>query len=404
MTEKWEIETRWATDAEEMSRTKAAFPLLQSDWEQSFLLFKDQLKKQYDIDQVILIARVTETTRAISGSLEPADILSTVVVKAAELIQADAGAIALPSPNGNAISYPYLYNLPDFLKKKHYVRGLSREVMETRTSRLVPDYAAYPDALPEWLSTGIHAVVSVPMLYGKECYGALNLFSFTPGKTFTEPELCLVESVGWQAASAMNNAALFDSLQRAHGELALAYDATLVGWAKALELRDRETEGPSRRVPELSQRLAREMGIQGKEDLVRLRQGALLHDIGKMGIPDQILLKPGPLSEEEWLIMRKHPVYARDLLADIPYLVPALEIPYSHHEKWDGTGYPLGIKGEKIPLEARLFAIVDVWDALRSDRPYHKAWPVPSVVEHIRTQSGKHFDPDIVNIFLDLVP
>ncbi|HDD62272.1 MAG TPA: HD-GYP domain-containing protein, partial [Chloroflexi bacterium] len=184
--------------------------------------------------------------------------------------------------------------------------------------------------------------------------------------------------------------------------LTLAYDATIEGWAHALELKDMETEGHSRRVVKMTMDLARSMGISG-EKLAHIRRGALLHDIGKMGVPDSILQKPGKLSEGEWEIMRRHPVYAYEWLSRIQYLVPALEIPYSHHERWDGTGYPRGIKGEQIPLEARIFAIIDVWDALNSDRPYRKAWPKEKALAHIKEQSGKHFDPEVVVNFLDML-
>jgi len=182
----------------------------------------------------------------------------------------------------------------------------------------------------------------------------------------------------------------------------LAYDTTLEGWARALELRDEETEGHSQRVTEMTLRLARAMGISDAE-LAHVRHGVLLHDIGKMGIPDGILFKPGSLTEEEWEIMRRHPTYAYELLSPIRYLRPALDIPYSHHEKWDGTGYPEGLKGEQIPLAARIFAVVDVWDALRADRPYRPAWSEEEVIEYIREQAGKHFDPQVVEIFLRII-
>ena len=155
---------------------------------------------------------------------------------------------------------------------------------------------------------------------------------------------------------------MFEELNRSHLELTLAYDTTIEGWAQALELRDRETEGHTRRVADLTVKLAQALGVKS-EDLIHIRRGALLHDIGKMGIPDRILLKPGPLTPEEWEIMKKHPVYAWELLSPIKYLRPALDIPYYHHERWDGTGYPRGLKGEEIPLSARIFAVVDVWDA-----------------------------------------
>jgi putative nucleotidyltransferase with HDIG domain len=172
--------------------------------------------------------------------------------------------------------------------------------------------------------------------------------------------------------------------------------------ARALDLRDKETEGHSLRVTEMTVQLARAAGM-AEEALVHVRRGALLHDIGKMGIPDAILLKPGRLDDQEWEIMRRHPTYGYELLAPIAFLRPALEIPYCHHEKWDGTGYPRGLRGEAIPLAARVFAVVDVWDALLSDRPYRPGWPLHKVLDHIRSGAGSHFDPRVVTSFLAMV-
>ncbi len=186
-----------------------------------------------------------------------------------------------------------------------------------------------------------------------------------------------------------------------NAELTGAYDATIEGWSRALDMRDKETEGHCRRVTDLTLALAQAMGLPSA-DLVQVRRGALLHDIGKMGIPDAILLKPGPLDDVEWEIMRRHPVYAYEMLFPIEFLRPALAIPYCHHEKWDGTGYPDGLRGEAIPLAARLFAIVDVWDALRSDRPYRPGWPPDKVRAHIKAGAGTHFDPHVVEAFLRL--
>lgn len=181
-----------------------------------------------------------------------------------------------------------------------------------------------------------------------------------------------------------------------------AYDTTLEGWAKALELRDKETEGHSRRVTETTLSVARAMGFD-EEELIHIRRGSILHDIGKMGIPDGILRKNGPLTEEERSIVLKHPTTAFDLLKPISYLEKALEIPYCHHEKWDGTGYPRGLKGEGIPLAARIFAVVDVWDALSSDRPYRKAWDKEKIAQYMIAESEKHFDPKVVDVFLKMV-
>lgn len=244
------------------------------------------------------------------------------------------------------------------------------------------------------------AYYGVPLIAKGQVKGVLELFHRAP-LAGDRQWLDFLDALAGQAAIAIDNAALFDELQHSNAELALAYDSTIEGWARALDLRDKETEGHSRRVTELTMQVARALGVSEAE-LVHVRRGALLHDIGKVGIPDAILLKPGPLSEEEWATMRRHPVYAYELLAPIAYLRPALDIPYCHHEKWDGTGYPRGLKGEQIPLAARIFAVVDVWDALTSDRPYRPAWPQEQAREQIRALSGTHFDPQVVEAFLEI--
>jgi hypothetical protein len=193
-----------------------------------------------------------------------------------------------------------------------------------------------------------------------------------------------------------------DELAGDNAELRRAYEATIEGWARALDLRDRETEGHSRRVTEMTVALARATGF-GPEELEHLRRGALLHDIGKMGIPDTILLKPGPLTDGERAVMQRHPRYAYDWLSPIDFLRPALAIPYGHHEWWDGTGYPRGLAGHDIPLAARIFAVVDIWDALTHDRPYREAWPDDRALAHIRTLAGNHLDPGVVDTFLRFI-
>jgi HD-GYP domain-containing protein (c-di-GMP phosphodiesterase class II) len=232
---------------------------------------------------------------------------------------------------------------------------------------------------------------------------------------FRQSDLELISAFSNQAAVAIDNARLFDDLQksnfdleqanrkleRANRDLELAYQKTLEGWVHALDLKDRETEGHTRRVTILTDRLARSMGVEG-ETLLHITRGALLHDIGKMGIPDSILLKKGELTEDERALIRQHPIYAYDMLKDIEFLRPALDIPYCHHEKWDGSGYPRGLKGMAIPFAARIFPIVDVWDALVSDRPYRKALPTQDVRQPIQADSGKHFDPSVVRAFMDL--
>ena len=238
----------------------------------------------------------------------------------------------------------------------------------------------------------------VPLISKGQVKGILEIFNRKTFK-FDEELLGFLKALAEQAAIAVDNAMLFDSLTRSNVELTLAYDDTIEGWSRALDLRDKETEGHSLRVTEQTLILARSFGLRDDE-LAHIRWGALLHDIGKMGVPDGILLKPGPLTDEEWVVMKKHPSMAYEMLSPIRYLRHALDIPYCHHEKWDGTGYPRGLKGEQIPLAARLFAVVDVWDALTSDRPYRKAWSEEKTIEHIQSGSGTHFDPQVVQTFL----
>ena len=219
---------------------------------------------------------------------------------------------------------------------------------------------------------------------------------------FAREKLRLARSIGEQAAIAIENTRLFNDLQRSNLELIHAYDATITGWSAALDLRDKETEGHTQRVTEMTLRLAEQMEFSSDE-LMQIRRGALLHDIGKMGVPDRILLKPDKLTDEEWTIMRMHPTYALQMLKPITYLRLALDIPYCHHEKWDGTGYPRGLKNVQIPLAARIFSIVDVYDALMSDRPYRAGWSKEKTLQHIRELSGSHFDPTVVEMFLKMM-
>jgi PAS domain S-box-containing protein len=243
------------------------------------------------------------------------------------------------------------------------------------------------------------ASAGVPLIAQDQVIGFLWIGH---SQEIAENEVRLLAAVADIAANAIHRTTLHEQTQKDAADLARAYDTTLEGWARALEFRDHETEGHARRVVQLTVDLARAMGI-GEGELVHVRRGALLHDIGKMGIPDSILLKPGALDEREWEIMQHHPEYAYTLLEPIEYLHPAFDIPYCHHERWDGTGYPRNLKGDQIPLAARIFAIVDVWDALTSDRSYRLAWSQEKALEHIAKQSGRHFDPAVVDAFLKII-
>ena len=262
-----------------------------------------------------------------------------------------------------------------------------------------PTVSFSPEA--HWADEDFACYYAVPLLAKGEVKGVLEVFHRTVLNPNSEWFDFLYMLAG-QTAIAIENATLFSSLQRSNAELAMAYDATIEGWSRALDLRDKETEGHSLRVTEMTLKLARALGLRDHA-LAQIRWGALLHDIGKMGVPDGILLKPGPLTDDEWVIMKKHPTFAYEMLCPIHYLQQALDIPYCHHEKWDGSGYPRGLKGLQIPLSARIFAVVDVWDALKSDRPYRAGWTDEKVREHIRASSGAHFDPQVVEAFLKIL-
>ena len=242
---------------------------------------------------------------------------------------------------------------------------------------------------------------AVPMLTKGQLVGVIELYAeraFVPDKQWFE----FLETFADQGAIAVENALLFRSLERSNAELQLAYDKTIAGWAYALDLKDEETAGHSQRVTKLTVRLAQRYGVD-QHDLIHIQRGALLHDIGKMGVPDSILLKRGALTQAERALIEQHTEYARDLLEPIDFLAPAIDIPYCHHERWDGTGYPRGLKGEEIPLAARIFAIVDVFDALTSERPYRHAWSREDTLEHIQKGAGKHFDPKLVEVFMTMI-
>jgi HD-GYP domain-containing protein (c-di-GMP phosphodiesterase class II) len=248
---------------------------------------------------------------------------------------------------------------------------------------------------------GIRTYFAAPLTAMTKVEGILEVWSHEPIE-IDEEWRDHFQSISSQCALAIYACEMVAELKRSNTEMRVAYDATIVGWSKALEFRDKETDGHSQRVVELSVQLAQKLGVRD-EDIVHIRRGALLHDIGKMGIPDSILLKKGSLTPEEWEIMKKHPAYAFEMLFPINFLRPSLVIPRLHHEKWDGTGYPNGLKGVEIPIAARIFAVVDVFDALTNDRPYRKAWSLQETMAHMLSLSGTHFDPHVVEAFLSII-
>jgi PAS domain S-box-containing protein len=254
---------------------------------------------------------------------------------------------------------------------------------------------------PKFLEEGFRCYYGVPLIAKERLRGVLEVFHRQPLDP-DEDWLSFLDALARQAAIAVENGLLLKELQRTNFELTLAYDTTIAGWSRALDLRDRDTEGHTERVTYATVKLGRRLGM-AESELAQIRRGAMLHDIGKMAIRDSILLKQGPLTEEEWDEVRRHPRYAYELLRPISYLGPALDIPHYHHEKWDGTGYPEGLKEKEIPLSARLFAVIDVFDALISPRPYRPGWDKPRARAYILENSGKHFDPEVTAEFIRML-
>ena len=345
---------------------------------------------------------------AITSSLDLRITLDILLDQVSTQLAVDAAAILLLDPLTQTLEYAagrgFRTNL---LERSHMLLGVGNAgvaALERQTIRVQnlaeSEYDLYRDSLIS--EEGLQSCFVTPLVAKGEVEGVLEVFQrrpFMPDSEWND----YFEALAGQAAIAIDNARLFDNLQHLNQKLMLAYNATIEGWSRALDLRDKETEGHTRRVTEMTLKLARKMGSFEDEDLIHIRRGALLHDIGKMGVSDGILLKPGELTEEEQEVMRKHPENAYRLLYPITYLRKALEIPYSHHERWDGTGYPQGLKGEQIPMSARIFAVVDVWDALRSDRPYRPGWPEAQVLRYIQDHSGTHFDPQVVEAFLAML-
>lgn len=350
------------------------------------------------------LAALHNIDMAITASVGLDNILNTLLEQVMLQLDADATAVLLFDHSRRSLQYFARRGFRS-LKQDEARQGCraAHQVVKDRQMLAIQDISLASKDLFEYLPVNeerFSAYHAVPLLAKGQPQGVLEVFHRRVFHADGE-WLDFLEMLAGQAAIAVDNAMLFDKQQQAHLELTQSYDATLEGWARALELRDLETLEHTRRVTDMVQALARAMGIP-EEQLVHIRRGALLHDIGKLAIPDSVLLKASELNEEEWVIMKLHPVYAYQLLYPIPYLRPALEIPYCHHERWDGTGYPRGLRGEEIPLAARIFAVVDVWDALLSDRPYRKAWTPSQVRAYLHKRAGQHFDPQVVATFFRL--
>jgi len=340
----------------------------------------------------------------ITHHLELDETLKIILKQVIDQLSVDAVDVLLYDPTDNTLKFAESQGFrTDALKYTNLQmgNGFTGQVALTRRVMHVPDLNQRETGFlvsPLLKQEGFVTYCGIPLIANDEIKGVLELFHRTPFNP-TQEKWDFIDTLAVQTANALDNSLLFLGLKGALSELTLAYEETLEGWVQALALKDEETEEHSQRVTEMTLHLVKIMGFN-EDEVQHIRRGALLHDIGKIGVPESILLKPGPLTPEERKEIEKHPVYAYEWLNPIEYLRPALAIPYSHHEKWDGSGYPQGLKGEQIPLEARIFAVVDNWDALSSDRPYRKAWPQGKVLAYLREQSGKHFDPEVVTTFI----
>jgi putative nucleotidyltransferase with HDIG domain len=371
---------------------------------QTLLLLEQSVNDQLKLKQSQLRALMS-VGQVINSSLGLRRVLEEVMDSLISLMRAERGFLMLRETDGElsvriARGIAHINLDEDAFKVS---RTVVRKVVETNAPVLTTNAQADPrfDAQMSVAAYQLRSILCVPLKLKNELIGVLYVDNRAHAGIFKENDLELISAFADQAAVAIDSARLFEELQESHRELERAYQATLEGWVRALDLRDKETEGHTQRVTILTYRLARAMGVSDA-DLVHITRGALLHDIGKMAIPDGILLKPGQLTDEERRLIQKHPVYAYEMLSPIDFLVPALDIPYCHHERWDGTGYPRGLKGEEIPFAARIFPVIDVWDALTSDRPYRKAMPQDEVRRLVRADSGKHFDPKVVEAFMEL--
>jgi GAF domain-containing protein len=349
--------------------------------------------------RVATLLALHETGIDLAGELELDPLLRAIVDRTHRLLDASLAGLYLAQPDGSLV-----LAIGDGPLAAHVGRrvelgvGASGEAAASGAPRLVDHYARWSGRIRLYDQYAFGSVISAPMVWHGRTVGVLFAEHDRPGR-FGPRELEVAALLAAQAAAAVASARLYEDLERAFSELEHAYDATLEGWVRALDLRDKETEGHTQRVSRMAVELARAMGVP-EGGLVHVRRGALLHDIGKIGIPDAILLKPGPLNGDETRVMRRHAELAHAMLASIPHLAPALAIPFGHHERWDGSGYPRGLQGEEIPLAARLFAVIDVWDALSHDRHYRRAWPQEEALQYLRDHAGTLFDPRVVEAFL----
>lgn len=366
----------------------------------------DILTTNIPADRVSALLKVSSL---LASTLDLPEVLQIAITSAIDLLGLDSGAI-YTLENGSlflgATTPPLPVEFPDELRAANLVNHPHIEVVfTTRQPVFIHDARTVPLTEAEKIVVDSRHLVSLlyfPLLLKDQPIGTFIIGTTQEVHSFSVDEINLASILSYQVASAIANARLYQETQNSFQALTRAYHDTLLGWSNMLNLKDDVTETHTQRVMDLTVRLARKLGVPD-EELENVRRGALLHDIGKIGIPDTVLQKHGSLTEDEWVIMKTHPENAHRVLSKIDYLVDALDIPYCHHEKWDGTGYPRGLKGEEIPIAALLFAVVDVYDALTTDRPYRKAWPAHEAIAYLQQESGKHFYPAAVEAFLEII-
>ena len=350
-----------------------------------------------------------KVSSSLASTLDLGDVLQIAIESAADLLGLETGAIYTLENDLlylGATTPPLHPEFPNELRLAFvHDHPHIKEMIDTKAPVYLEDARTVSLSVAEKTVVDARNLISIlyfPLLLKGTVIGVFIVGTTHQSRQFTKSEIDLCYILSFQVSLAIANAQLYAKAQQALADLSQAYDATLKGWSRVLDMRDHVTDEHTHRVADLTITLAERMGIPDAE-IAHIRRGALMHDIGKMGIPDTILQKPGTLTDAELAIMQTHPEKAHQILSQIEYLAPAMDIPYCHHEKWDGTGYPRGLKGDEIPLAAQLFSVVDVYDALTSDRPYRKAWTKKQALDYIQEQSGKHFSPYAVTAFFEMM-
>ncbi|MBN1231315.1 MAG: HD domain-containing protein [Anaerolineales bacterium] len=352
------------------------------------------------VNQLEISSSLHEIDKIITSSIELDPILSTIAKYIYTFLKFDAIAILVSSSNSGDFIQSFVLDL-DYEKEQETIVALANECLKRKNVIYINDINSSKNLEVKMKEDLFTSCVTSPLISKDQVVGVMELFykeEHEPDREWWQILYKFSEQLAIGVADIMRSY----ELKERNRELLVTYDLTLKGWAQALEIRDFETEKHSERVTEMTVELSKRLGIPD-EIIQHIQRGALLHDVGKIGVPDEILYKPGGLSPQEWQIMRKHPTYAYQLLKDIPFLMDAIDIPYCHHERWDGSGYPRGLKGEEIPIAARIFAVIDVFDALISDRPYRSAWSIKDTSDYLVENSGILFDPQIVQAFLSMI-